>query len=146
MLPCTASAQQQTMYWLAAMFWALCAEQGSILLRLQWQEGYKGMCRQTSVRSRSSLGRVARALKLKKRAWLAASRRSSPLVIPSLHSIVTCAHAPPSLRCLVPDDAATPWKHRRPALCKRGCTWPQGSWWRLNEALPQLCMHPCKRG
>ena len=106
----------------------------------------RGMCRHTSVRSRSSLGRVARALKLKKRAWLAASRRSSPLVIPSLHSIVTCAQVPSSLRCLLPDNAAMQWKHRRPALCKRGCTWPRGLWWQIWEVLRQLCMHHSHKG
>lgn len=43
------------------------------------------------VRRSMSLGRTERTEQLKKRGWPAASRRSSPLVIPSLHSSVTCA-------------------------------------------------------
>ena len=49
---------------------------------------------------------MARAVKLKKRSWPAASRRSSTLVMPSLHSSVTCAphpvrsHSLPQLHCL----------------------------------------------
>ena len=50
---------------------------------------------QTSVRSSSSLGRTARARKLKKRGCAAARRRSSLLVIPSLHISVTCAMQEP---------------------------------------------------
>ena len=56
-----------------------------------------------SVRRSRSLERVARAVKLKKRSWPAASRRSSTLVMPSLHSSVTCAPAP----CQVTQPAAT---------------------------------------